>query len=280
MKGRAFAIEECSVYDGPGIRTTVFLKGCPLRCNWCHNPEGQDPAQRILRNDNGCLGCGACERYAERTAEGLTYTEESRMHCPRHLLRVSGEDYEPDALCEKLLKNKGLLAGVTFSGGEPLMQADFLTDCLAILEGKLHRAVQTCGYASRECFERVLSLTDYVLFDLKLADEEEHRRHTGVSNRPILANFDLLTEHVSPERFTVRVPLIPTVTDTEDNLGAIAAILRAHGVTRVELLPYNTFAGGKYHLVGREYRPLFDGTVTPNPRTALFASHGIEASVL
>ncbi len=280
MQGRIFAIEECSVYDGPGIRTTVFLKGCPLRCNWCHNPEGQEPMRQILRNDNGCLGCGACERYAERAPEGLVYTEASMRHCPQGLLRVSGEDYTPEALCTQLLRNRDLLDGVTFSGGEPLMQADFLLDCLAILEGKLHRALQTCGYTSRECFERALSLSDYVLFDLKLADEGEHRRHTGVSNRPILANFDLLTEHLSPDRFTVRVPLIPGVTDTEKNLGAIAGILCKHGVTRVELLPYNRFAGGKYHLVGREYRPLFDETVTPNPRTALFAARGIEASVL
>ena len=280
MTGCMFALEEFSVYDGPGIRSTVFLKGCPLRCVWCHNPEGQSAETEIVRSPNGCLSCGACERYAVLRNGRLTYTKQSVEHCPRGLLRVCGESIEPQALCERLLKNESILknGGVTFSGGEPLLQADFLFACLSLLGGKLHTAVQTCGYAPKEVFAKALSLSDYFLYDLKLIDEEQHKTYTGVSNRLILANFAQLAKSGVP--FTLRVPLIPTVTDTEENLTALARLMKENGVRYVELLPYNKMAGGKYKMLGRSYSPDFDEALPVNTRDELFASFGIKTKVL
>ena len=281
MIGRIFSIEEFSVYDGPGIRSTVFLKGCPLRCSWCHNPEGQNTEPEILRSPNGCLGCNACLRCA-RVQNGKTvYTEESIASCPRGLLRLCGETFTAEALCERLMKNARILktgGGITFSGGEPLAQADFLFACLSILKGKLHTAVQTCGFASEEIFAKALSLADYFLYDLKLADEEKHKTYTGVSNRPILENFARLAQ--SGKDFTVRIPLIPTVTDTEENLSALARLMLENGVRYAELLPYNKMAGGKYKMLGRDYAPLFDETAPITTNEAVFASYGIETKLL
>jgi len=280
MKGTVFSIEEFSVYDGPGIRTTVFLKGCPLRCSWCHNPEGQSGTAQIVRSPNGCLHCGACREAAVREDGVLRFTEASIRACPRGLLRVCGEEYEAEELCKRLVKNRELLAGggVTFSGGEPLWQSEFLLECLSLLKGSLHTAVQTTGFCSAQTFERVLSKTDYVLYDLKLIDDRLHRKYTGVSNRLILENFQALVK--SRVAFSVRTPLIPGVTDTEENLSAIARLLRDAGVGHIELLPYNKMAGGKYKILLREYTPLFDEAQEPNARLSLFDSYSVKAEIL
>lgn len=280
MRGRVFSIEEFSVYDGPGIRTTVFLKGCPLRCSWCHNPEGQSAQREVVRSANGCVHCGMCEKYAEHADGRIRYTEESISHCPRHLLRESGKDYTPEELVSLLLKNEEILknGGITFSGGEPLMQHEFVLACFSLLEGRLHRALQTSGYCEPSVFRTVAERTDYFLFDIKLLDEREHIRYVGASNRNILENFRYLAS--SGKNFTVRVPLIPSVTDTEENTEAIAVFLQSCSVSAVELMPYNKLAGSKYALVGRTYTPDFDPTVPVCLRTELFEHYGIEASVL
>ncbi|MBE6981560.1 MAG: glycyl-radical enzyme activating protein [Ruminococcaceae bacterium] len=256
MQGTVFSIEEFSVYDGPGIRTTVFLKGCPLRCTWCHNPEGQEPNPQIVKSPNGCTGCNRCLESAEKVDGRWHYTEESIKNCPMGLLRVSGETVESQGLCERLLKNQGLLQGVTFSGGEPLLQSDFLFACLKTLKGKLHTAIQTCGYCEEAVFREAVSLADYFLFDLKLIREELHRKFTGVSNEKILRNFAYLAKYA--KNFVVRIPLIPGVTDTQENILGIIAVLKANEVSYVELLPYNKMAGGKYQMLGRAYCPGFD----------------------
>lgn len=277
-----FAIEEFSVFDGPGIRTSVFLMGCPLRCEWCHNPEGQSFENSILRSPNGCLGCGACEREAVLDKGVRVYTEQSKKLCPRGLLRHAAVRYTPEALCVRLAKNFAILnaadGGVTFSGGEPTASPDFLTETLSLLQGRVHRAVQTCGYTSRNVFEKVLSLTDYMLFDIKIVNNSLHKRYTGVENGDILANFAYLAQ--SGKTFVVRTPLIPAVTDTEENLRAIAALLAKNGVERIELLPYNRMAGAKYPLAGKKYTPSFDGTKAPELRTELFAAYGIQAKII
>ena len=281
MTGTVFSIEEFSVYDGPGIRTTVFLKGCPLRCSWCHNPEGQRRAPEIIRSPAGCIGCGNCEKSRREIDGKLSYTEESIKKCPRGLLRVCGEEYTPDALCQRLLKNAVILnrgGGVTFSGGEPLLQSDFVLECLNILRGKLHTAIQTCGYTSSEVFERVMNAADYFLYDLKLIDEGEHIRYTGVSNERILENFKTLAQ--SGKDFVVRVPLIPGVTDTEHNIEAIARLIAENNVSYAELLPYNKMAGGKYKMVSREYTPDFDESREVTPRIEIFTKHGIKIKIL
>jgi len=280
VKGTVFSVEEFSVYDGPGIRTSVFLKGCPLRCTWCHNPEGQERTVQIVRSPNGCTGCGNCMRYAETVNGSVRFTEDSIAHCPNGLLRYCGEIVEANALCEKLLKNSTLLrnGGVTFSGGEPLAQAEFVFECLSLLKGKLHTAIQTCGYCSAEVFAQALSLCDYMLFDVKIADDTLHRRYTGVSNANILANLTRLAN--SGLEFVVRIPLIPGVSDTADNLQKTCEILKANGVDRVELLPYNQMAGGKYKMLNRAYEPAFDTEAAMQFHTEIFERYCIQTTVL
>ena len=274
MKGTIFSIEEFSTFDGPGMRCTVFLKGCPLRCQWCHNPEGQLFEPQIVRSPNGCIDCGTCVRTG--------MTEESIPLCPRHLLRKCGKDYTPESLIESLESNLSMLSmmggGITFSGGEPLSQSDFVLACLKLLKGRIHRAVQTSGFCSSEVFREVLENTDYVLFDLKLMDSEKHRHYTGVGNRRILQNYRTLA--LSGTEFITRIPLIPGVNDTAENLEATAQFMAACGVKRIELLPYNKAAGAKYKSVGREYAVDFDGSAQPQPHEEIFSQYDIEVQVL
>ena len=279
--GLVFSIEEFSTFDGPGIRTTVFLKGCPLRCQWCHNPEGQEFANTILRSPNGCVGCGNCKRAAVHKDGKLVFTEESIRACPNRLLRWCAVEYTPQALVEKLEKNFVILnpdGGVTFSGGEPLSQPEFLLECLTLLRGRTDRALQTSGYAPAEVFQRVLAEVDRVLFDIKIVDEETHRKYTGVSNRWILDNFRTLRRSGVP--FVVRTPLIPGVTDTEENLTAIARLLRENDLDYIELLPYNPLAGAKYPLAGKEFAPSFDEKAAVNFGPEIFAAAGITAKTV
>ncbi len=278
LKALVFSIEEFSTYDGPGIRTTVFLKGCPLKCSWCHNPEGQSFANQIIKAQNGCVGCGICMQAAVNGK----LAQNSIALCPNRLLRISGTAYTPKGLIEKLQGNFSILAmsggGITFSGGEPLAQPDFLTECLQLLQGRVHTALQTCGYATPCVFAQVLSLVDYVLYDIKLVDLAAHLRYTGVENDLILQNFATLCQSGKP--FTVRTPLIPGVTDTEENLTAIARLLQKNGVQKIELLPYNVAAGAKYAAVGRVFTPAYNPEAPCNPHLEIFSAHAIAAEVV
>lgn len=274
-----FSIEEFSVFDGPGIRTSVFLMGCPLRCEWCHNPEGQGFENFILRSPNGCIKCGNCFKYAIQDGGKTIFTEDSIKKCPNSLLRYCAKQYTPEELIAKLEKSIPILnasgGGVTFSGGEPTSSPAFLLECLSLLEGKTNRAVQTCGYCSPSVFDKVLKNCDYMLFDIKLVDEELSKRYTGVSSAPILQNFRTLAS--SGKKFVIRTPLIPGVTDTEENINAIARLLAENGVKYIELLPYNKMAGSKYRLAGKDFDPSFDETVPVVIRTEIFNQYGIEA---
>lgn len=248
-KGILFSIEEFAVNDGPGIRTTVFLKGCPLRCMWCHNPEGQSPHPQPLTKQGKTRTCGY---YID--AEELA----------RRLFRD-----------EDLFKDSG--GGVTFTGGEPLMQADFLCDVFDRTEG-IHRVVETSGYASAETFARVLERTDMMLFDVKMADPFMHKKYTGADNRQILGNLDVLRR--SGKDFIVRVPLIPGVNDTRENMEATSRLIAgAEGLKRVELLRYHKTAGAKYPMVGLKYSPEFDENATPQIHD-VFTEKGIKLLVL
>ena len=250
MMGTVFDIKEMTVHDGPGSRVTMFLKGCPLRCLWCHNPEGLSAQPQLMVKENLCVRCGSC-------LKGCTHAECAPfgrcIHtCPQGLVSISGTSYTSEQLAEELLKYKPFLAsvggGVTFSGGEPLTQPDFLYETLIRLDG-MHRALQTSGYAGTEVFEKVLSAVDYVLFDIKLADSLLHKKYTGVSNEKILQNYKTLVKSGKPH--VVRIPLIPGITDTPQNLSAISEIV---GEDRVEVMRYNRFAGAKYKSVGLEFK--------------------------
>ena len=168
--------------------------------------------------------------------------------------------------------------GVTFSGGEPLCQADFVLACMELLRGKTNRAIQTAGHVPVKRFQRVLRECDYVLYDLKLMDSEQHRRYTLAGNEWILENYRTLAKSGVP--FTTRIPLIPSVNDTEENIEATARFLRECGVSYIELLPYNKMAGGKYRMLGREYTIDFDPSLVPNAREEIFHRYGVEVKIL
>lgn len=279
-KGIVFAIEEFSVYDGPGIRTTVFLKGCPLRCNWCHNPEGLEQTVQIVRNPNGCIRCGKC--YAKAAEHGGELTEECLNICPRNLIRRSGEYYSAEALAARLLKNADVFratgGGVTFSGGECLLQADFLFETVGLLHGNVPVAIQTSGYGDSETFAKLLQRLDLVMFDLKLTDAEQFRRYTRGDVAVVLRNFDILAKSGVP--YIPRTPLIPGVTDTPENLTAIAELLQQYGAKYIELLTYNQMAGSKYALVGKKYEPEFDETREPTADVTPFLERKIQTKVM
>lgn len=248
MKGTIFDIKEFSLHDGPGARTTVFLKGCPLRCSWCHNPEGLKWEKQLMVKVTRCRQCGKCYLPCE-------HPECQQFHrcvhaCPEGLVEICGKETEAEELAIALLKHSDIFkrnnGGITISGGEPLMQAGFVCELLDYLD--CHTAIETSGYAEEEIFKKVIDKVDYVMMDLKLADREKHRQYTGVSNDIILKNFAYLKQ--SGKEYIIRTPLIPDITDTEENLGKIRQII---GKSRWETLPYNQMAGLKYPFLGMEF---------------------------
>lgn len=249
MRGLIFDIKEMALNDGAGVRTTVFFKGCPLRCIWCHNPEGLLPKPQLYQRA-GCTGCGLCRGGCSHE-ECAPYGRCLHI-CPGDFITVAGKYYETSELAEKLEKRAAsyrfLSGGVTFSGGEPLMQWEFLREIILKLKGKVHVAVETSGFASGEAFRSIAELCDFVYMDIKLADENEHIRYTGVSNAVIMQNAKWLMK--SGVAHVFRVPLIPGITDTVSNLTAISEFL---GDESVELLPYNKLAAAKYGNVGLEF---------------------------
>ncbi|HEX7976068.1 MAG TPA: radical SAM protein [Anaerolineales bacterium] len=249
MIGIVFDIKEFAVHDGPGIRTTVFLKGCPLACMWCHNPESQAPQPQEMHSQAG--------------------------------ERLAGVEYTPQSLADLLNRQGPILrsneGGVTFSGGEPLLQARFVAQVIDRLD-RLHVVLDTSGYGPPAEFRRLLERTDLVYFDLKLIDPQAHRRYTRCDNRPILRNLQILSDSDVP--FVIRVPLVPGVTDTDENLAAIAGKARGlPGLLRVDLLPYNRAAGSKYEAAGMEFRPDYDENRPVNINQAVFRQAGVEVRV-
>jgi pyruvate formate lyase activating enzyme len=271
MTGTIFDIKRFSMHDGPGIRTTVFLKGCPLSCVWCHNPESQAVAPSLLYRPELCLRCGRCVAQCPQGAwvagEGEAPVRDgARCHacggcaeaCPAEAITRVGREIGADALVEVLAKDRLFFdesdGGVTFSGGEPLGQPAFLK---AVLERcrqmGLHSAVDTCGFASRQTMREVAERADLLLYDLKLLDPEAHRRYTGVSNEDILANLRMLV--ADGQRVEIRMPMIPGITDTAENVTAAAAFVASlPSPPRVRLLGHHHAAMSKYRRFGMEHQ--------------------------
>ena len=267
MNGLIFDIKEFSIRDGEGIRTTVFFKGCPLRCAWCHNPEGLSPTPELWADPARCRDCGLCRKPCEH--EDCQPFGRCLHICPQDLVRCVGKTYTPHELAARLRRQKPMFdamgGGVTLSGGEPLLQADFCAELLEKLDGDIHTTIETSGYAPQSDFERIIHLCDFVIMDIKLMDDATHKRWTGVSNAQILSNAKYLMASGVPHIF--RTPLIPNITDTEENLRAIAAFI---GDEPIELLPYNDLAPAKYASVGRNFTTEIDPTKKGTPDLSIF----------
>jgi len=273
-----FNIMRFATHDGPGIRTTVFFKGCPLSCWWCHNPESQSfLPDRLYFADRcrHCLDCvTACPQHAISATNGAISTSaacdfcgQCAQACMAEARQIAGVRLSVGELLAEVEKD-GIFfddsaGGVTLSGGEPLSQpvfaAAFLRECR---ERGIATAVETCGFAPMETFLETSLLADRILFDLKLADTEKHRRYTGVSNESILRNLQALTAR--HPAVTVRIPVVPGINDSHADLAGFAACLRDVRARRVELLPYHRIGADKYRRLGREYR-MAD---TPQPAAA------------
>jgi pyruvate formate lyase activating enzyme len=266
--GLIFGVERFALHDGPGIRTTVFFKGCPLRCWWCHSPESQSPRPEPSIKADRCIQCGrcldACPNAAIVETDGGFDTLRARCTacgtctdlCPSGAREIVGRRVTAEELAADLEKDTVFFdrsgGGVTFSGGEPLMQPAFLAELLARCRARgIHTAVETCGFASWRAM-KVAAHADLVLFDLKILDDARHRAYTGVSNRPILANFGRFTARCPAVR--VRLPLVPGVNDDPENVTAIGALVRAAGLAEIDLLPYHTAGLAKYNRIGRPSR--------------------------
>ena len=251
--GVIYNIEEMSIHDGPGVRVVTFLKGCPLRCIWCHNPEGLSQEPEVMRRRKGCDQCGTCmQSCGHLKCQGFEVCVKS---CPKGLVNVVGEVVDSKVLLSRLktyapaLKQLG--GGITFSGGEPLMQPEFLADLLIGLK-PMHVALETSGYTDSRTFKWILELADLVMFDIKLIDPELHRRYTGVNNQMILDNLAILKK--SGRQFVIRMPMIPGINDNQAHYKGVADLIKdASDRVSVEVLAYNELAGVKYEMLGRQF---------------------------
>ncbi|TSA43685.1 glycyl-radical enzyme activating protein [archaeon] len=268
--GLAFNIQRFSTEDGPGIRTTAFLKGCPLRCAWCHNPEGLSPKPELIWYDVRCIGARDClqacpENGLTLTPQGMRINRERctacgacEKACPAAALEVIGRNWTPEEMVAELLKDQVFYetsgGGVTFSGGEPMMQADFLCQVLPrCREAGVHVALDTCGAVAWESYERVLPWVNLALYDLKIMDTKRHKAATGIPNDTILENARRLAARGVP--MWIRTPVIPGYTDDQENILAIARFISEAlpTVQRWDLLAYTNLGQPKYHRLDREY---------------------------
>ena len=256
MRVAIFDIQRCSYVDGPGIRTTVFFKGCNLRCAWCHNPESQSPNPQLLFYKNRCTGCGKCKEKCAYFLEKCDLCGKCALYCPSDAREICGKEYTVDEIVCEIVKDKAFYessgGGVTFSGGECMLQIDFLTEILKVCkENGIHTAVDTAGHVPYDYFERILPYTDLFLYDVKCYESKKQKRYTGVGNEQILDNLKGLLS--TDAHVWVRIPVIPTVNDSPEEMESIRDMLRSFGTPeKVELLPYHAMGEHKYTAIGKE----------------------------
>lgn len=242
-----FDIQHASVVDGPGMRTTVFFKGCNLQCPWCHNPEGQSFEQQVMFYKDKCVGCGRCHSVDRNDKKFICY-HDAREIC--------GKEYTVDELFENIVGDKVFYensgGGVTFSGGECMLQLRCLCKILKkSKESNIHTAVDTAGAVPWASFEQILPYTDMFLYDVKSMDTQRHRQYTGVENEQILENLSRLLQ--MRKRVWVRVPVIPGINDTVEEMHLLRDFLQKYGYPeKVELLPYHGMGESKWEALGRK----------------------------
>ena len=268
MEGIIFNIQKFSIHDGPGIRTTVFFKGCPLRCEWCANPESQAVSPQVLYNNEKCLHCATCVHTCPKGAikmeDGLIRIDhktcdhcmECVKACPGKALTQEGEIKTVEEVVDICMQDIDFYeesgGGVTISGGEGMVQPDFVKALLAKLkEHKIHTAIETTGYIKKEIFRELAPMFDLLLFDVKHYDSDKHYEGTHVHNELIIENLAWAISQgieVLP-----RIPVIPDFNDSLDDAKGIAALLNQVGAKKVQLLPFHQFGENKYHLLGKTY---------------------------
>jgi pyruvate formate lyase activating enzyme len=273
---RVFDIHRGTTHDGPGLRTTVFFKGCPLSCEWCQNPEGIASGPELLWNAGKCIKCFSCEAACEQHAithndTGIVVDHEACdlsgacvAACPGRAMTMSGTEYSLEALTREVLKDRAYFenfgGGVTASGGEPTAQAAFLTEFFGGLKAVgVHTALDTCGLTSCRVLDELLPNTDCVLFDLKFIDEPMHQKYTAQSNALILTNLAYIADYIRGNRAVklwIRTPLVPGATATPANIGEIGSFIKANVLDvldRWELCSFNILAREKYQKLGTEW---------------------------
>ena len=271
---RTIDVSHGTTHDGPGMRTTVFVKGCPLHCVWCQNPESISPHNEVWWSAADCIGCGSCREVCRSGAVSLEDTGIRILRevcqkcgacaeaCPTTAMSLQGQEYDLEALLSEVLRDRSYYrqfgGGVTCSGGEPLLQVEFVSAFFKRLrEEGITTALDTCGFAPRSHLDMVLPYTDYVLYDVKLLDSELHKAYTGAPNERILSNLRFVADYIrniQPSmRMWIRTPLIPGITATEENVQSIGAFIRDHildVIERWELCAFNGVCVSKYDKLG------------------------------
>ncbi len=263
LKAQIADVQRFSTEDGPGIRTTVFFKGCNLRCAWCHNPETQAGRPQILYYQNKCTHCGACKKVCPYALQDCRACGACVDACLNGARELCGKTYSTEELFNEIKKDELFYqtsgGGVTFSGGECMLQIDFLEEILRLCKSHgIHTAVDTAGAVDFARFARILPYTDLFLYDIKIADSQAHQRYVGADNRQIIHNLQTLCDNGA--RVWVRVPVIGGVNDTEQEMQAVSEIVNACAVEKVELLPYHVFGEHKYQALCKQAEKFFRPT--------------------
>ena len=251
-----FDIQRNSFVDGPGIRTTVFFKGCNLKCAWCHNPESQSAKPQMMFYKDKCTGCGKCKSVCPYHLEQCELCGKCTLYCPVDARKGCGKEHTVDEVLKEVLKDQAFYetsgGGVTFSGGECMLQIDFLAEILKkCKENGIHTAVDTAGHIPFESFEKILPYTDLFLYDIKIFDSQKHKQYVGVGNELILENLKKLFERKA--KLWIRIPIIPDVNDSIEEIQKIKDFLKTIGTPeKIELLPYHAMGENKYRAIGKE----------------------------